>query len=748
MSNYYDKQGYLYYPETAEIQTVEDEEFATDYAVRPDRACYLFSTLPEKESLDDVNATLTPIGQTEFPAILEDKHGQMVGVHGTLTSEHRFLARRIKGNSEYLEVVVYEPAPDVDPAMPETGREIKVINKGYVKASDVRPAVNHRGEFKSVRGDIFPNASLIDDVRQNTFGDCFLLASILSILHRKDGEKYIKSMMIQDGDYTIVRLYHPDTHEPHYIRVKNSEYHFNRENQIKHHAPWVHILEKAYTAMGFVTEELKDKKTKLIKKAVSSFQEIFGRGGHAEIATSMLTGIKTQTQSLKWAEDRLCPISWLAHQEIAENDPYIAKMAIRYGLLQKLMGHSHVFYEVIRMIDDKIKRDGEQACKNELTELQDKEPQESERYNQLRLISEMMEVYCDFKDDQHALHEVVKSFSEFAALSAFIDKVLRDQDDALQAAFYQQRDAIRTDEQVCELLRHFERFSELPSAVKERLYHYRNANLHKWARSMTQDPYSAELNNIFDTIEDALKNDPHAILTASTKKDFKDVAGLRNSHVYALIGVTRKIINGQEKKYIQVYNPWGHTGRAYDHAKEIAGLQEAAVEVSSAVSDVELVDFFNIFNKFTIGQYPGVVDKNQIQVRDYVRQVELLQYRCVDFFSDLNLKIPNADRRQKDLLEKQMIVVGLAKAKLDRCDAFCTVTTLRKQIKKFQDIVNENAELLQKSNDGAGLKFLKAVATILSFGLLYGFLWRNNSQHRFVTQVSRTDVSNPRPLSS
>src|SRR5690606_25903490 len=106
----------------------------------------------------------------------------------------------------------------------------------------------------------------MSDVAQYRLGDCFFLASIQAILSLPNGSDLIRGMMVRDGNDTIVRLFHPDTHEPIYIRVNNTTYHrvasrtpkftlFGHDfiseiddQMVNHNAPWVHILEKAYVA--------------------------------------------------------------------------------------------------------------------------------------------------------------------------------------------------------------------------------------------------------------------------------------------------------------------------------------------------------------------------------------------------------------------------------------------------------------------------------------------------------------------
>lgn len=144
-------------------------------------------------------------------------------------------------------------------------------------------------KFKKFTGDIFPEGKCTaEHVKQINFGNCFLLASILSILSKgKEGEKFIKSMMKQYDECTIVRLFHPETLKPIYIKVSNTYFYQDENLQVYHAAPWVHVLEKAYAALAFKIENDN------FKQSFAPFHAMHGCVDKETVALTMLSGSKS-----------------------------------------------------------------------------------------------------------------------------------------------------------------------------------------------------------------------------------------------------------------------------------------------------------------------------------------------------------------------------------------------------------------------------------------------------------------------
>lgn len=104
---------------------------------------------------------------------------------------------------------------------------------------------------------LFTHDPCIEDVRQGNIGDCYLLASILSLVYTSPGE--IRNMMKDNLDGTVtVRLFDittsPLAYTPRNITVyKKLPIHTeSKKNVFASGALWVSILEKAYIAAGFI----------------------------------------------------------------------------------------------------------------------------------------------------------------------------------------------------------------------------------------------------------------------------------------------------------------------------------------------------------------------------------------------------------------------------------------------------------------------------------------------------------------
>lgn len=110
--------------------------------------------------------------------------------------------------------------------------------------------INH---FAMMKQNLFDHSPKTDDIHQTDLGDCYFLASLISILNNPSGPNYIMNMMRDMGDGTVVvRLYKVDeknidiqteTMKPHPVHVRVSKRGLIDNTKS---ALWVQILEQAY----------------------------------------------------------------------------------------------------------------------------------------------------------------------------------------------------------------------------------------------------------------------------------------------------------------------------------------------------------------------------------------------------------------------------------------------------------------------------------------------------------------------
>ncbi len=148
---------------------------------------------------------------------------------------------------------------------------------------------------------LFPHDPCLDDIKQGRIGDCYLLASIASLLNSY-GPDFIRNMMIDNGDGTVtVRLYAQSQREydegkSHVKYVKVYKYGLMSSPRA---ALWVQIIEKAYISLGAnLYEERKEGKLEGIEGDYESYKKFYARAvedlrsGWEKHALMALAGIK------------------------------------------------------------------------------------------------------------------------------------------------------------------------------------------------------------------------------------------------------------------------------------------------------------------------------------------------------------------------------------------------------------------------------------------------------------------------
>lgn len=624
------RQGYLEIAADENVVTYEDNEFGRHYRIKSrGNHTFLFSSPPEAELRGKLKVgKLVRMGDTPFPAILSVPTVGSVGIHTALAEDELILARDFPDYPGVLEVVTFDRVIDKDDDMPETGDGIKITLKGYVLKNQV--VLQERENFKPVSGDIFPNADLITDIYQNSFGDCFLLASILSILSQPGGKDYIKGMMRQDGDYTIVRLFHPETNEPCYIRVKNSDYHRNGRSAVLHQAPWVHILEKAYTAFAFK----KHNQTSYV--SFPAFREMFGNGGSPEFALKILTGRQSNRITIQdpalypWRKAELMDclpiyfstsavIEELSRDELDKLDAYLKANANEQFLseLIKILANDEVMDDLPAAVAMLEALSGVNPSITQLLSRVIFESTTQPGANVLRSFSSYIDKYLLMKVGQNSpLSQFFDSVRQFSEVGQGIQTLMIN--DKLDEFFAAEKKIENYDD----VLKYFQRvvpFEEyFPKGLFNRFREYAYEKI-RWDLPFGSGRYSPESLAIYNDIEQKLQDDaPQKALVATSKTSFAEgsVPGLRNRHAYAIVGAyDSKLPDGAVVKVIRLRNPWGHTGREVDWHKKRRGENDYIREnKEKAEFEVELSEFVRYFRDYSVSEFVPPRPRREVNI--------------------------------------------------------------------------------------------------------------------------------------
>lgn len=582
---------------------------------------YFYSSPPvSPDKLDHPQNKLIPFGNSTY-LLAYDKGRKMVGVYGKLQKSDTFLARELYGYPGILEVATFSAKDKKDADMPESGDAIEIQQKGYVLASQVRPAKKEKLEFKPFEGSVFVNEDLISDVKQNNLGDCFLLSSALAILHRKHGDEYIKSMMIADGDYTIVRLFHPETLQPCYIRVQNSYYHHNGKNKVLHEAPWVHILEKAYTAFAF--KSVGD----AFKVTYPALREMYGNGGDPDVAMTILTGERavsqkiTQSQAQEQARpyplssDQLlqCVAAYYAEQQLGRlfsdvnpiNDYLVAENADVLPEVIACLKQNKDIHSIIADVDAiEKKHDKGLSIVPLLTSIENEVDADSQR-EYLHDLIVYFKKFADLKlEGSSAVEQTLLTMREFVDFGKYLFLKMQECGAGIDAIFTYEKKISNLEE----LIEYF-RFLEnppvsFPAKYLQRLREHAFKDENILDAPLDVGLYSEKSRAIFDDIERKLsdKNQSYAISATTLPKFDEKVAGLRSRHVYSVVR-TEKDKNGM--RYVVVRNPWGNTGREYnfDQPQQPNNNNLVVENKANAESRLVLSDFVKYFSSYSVGKF-------------------------------------------------------------------------------------------------------------------------------------------------
>lgn len=528
-----------------------------------------------------------------------------------------------------MQVITFERTPlksDIPGEEDRTdiGDEVTLKEIGYMYADDVKA----KEKFKRKQKHIFPHPPNIEDIIQGGMGDCFLLASIIALLVRDElqgtstGSEFIMNMMRQQNDGSvIVKLYHPLTFEPVYVRVENSEHEKSYlkglvTDNIEHKASWVHILEKAYAGIGFLNYNAYRKANKNYQAVVSdgtdevaispaSFLALYGEGGRPEFAMRILTGNKTTNEDL---------VQEQANKQILQKYPF----PYNELLLAQLRG--------------KIASPIEKVLRNK----KEYDPRNNPSFQIKKKDFKMMMEECKQAYQNHDL-KVLKGPYSWSALenstiykvfagneSAFVDLVIYanllnlyypDEYQKLIELWQVKKtnDYIHCSTQdLLKIIKDMEKLSPpVPDSVLQGFKHYittsktvdkkTNREIYFFNGQPGSGQYSQRQYELFDELSQFSKKG--YLLTAGTYTDFGDnnPKGLFSSHEYTITKVHTVMHNGKALLMVRLRNPWGMLGRTYKFKKDSVGTAKATDDPEF---DLDITDFERYFYNYSKGEIP------------------------------------------------------------------------------------------------------------------------------------------------
>lgn len=430
-----------------------------------------------------------------------------------------------------------------------TKEGVEILRQGYMYSDDLKKG---KEKFVVIKSDIFPKLPESRDIRQAHLGNCFFLASLNAILSRPEGTGFILNMMKQQSNgTTIVRFFHPETQDPIYVRVDNSE-HYIGGTVVKHRLSWVHILEKAFAGIGFLIPDTSVTAEKGKSNLMHpSFDSVFGEGGKVKDAMKILTG----------------------YTPIVVEIPSTSYFPLTHSSLDRLLYF------------DQINEKGREFY---LKDLKDTDP------ILFRLLGNSSEIFFEFNNYLKKLDP-----TEFRYLKVMI-------------TVWSNLSNIDDDYEFC-VKRLSEFKPELPKNVIAKFQNFnkgvlddkREITVYAFPGRVGSGKYTEEQFRLFNDLMN-LYNQGY-LLTLSTRDDVGKNTGLFPKHAYTVTQVHVQNINGKNLLFIKIRNPWGHSGRIYDFANdekfEKKGIRSSAVASEGhAEFNIDISEVPEFFFQYTAGE--------------------------------------------------------------------------------------------------------------------------------------------------
>lgn len=658
------KTGKLVIPVDANILSAPDRTLGIEYQVKKTDGNIFIYAFPPTKRIDDAvkkgnNLRQKKIDQNDFPAIIEDENGNpLIHVQQKLKPSQTVIALDITEcpDKDILQVVEFKSVGEKHDDLPESGYAIQIQTIGYIRKDTLEKSKKIES-FAPIDCVLFPNNNLINDIRQSqVFGDCFFLASIIGILNNKKGEEFIKNMMVQspDGKQTTVRLYDPKTLTPVYIAVDNTYYTINGKNTVQHRAPWVHILEKAYTALAYKkNNDAKDE----FYQTIPNFRELFGNGGVSATAMTILLGTRANYEFIPkvippWDMEsfKYSSIVYFKIMSLIENPSFkpelqhlndcLADMRQNFigklgnnpeeEAIKKALKTSH-FAEIIRIlstsektadeiINELINSDATNKQFNLVLTAIANQNDDNTKMELLGALKDYLSLYTQlYISDPIQISQSIKNLSDVGKIGQYMVSLQADEE--AQAQFEEL--ISKPNHSFQDLLNFIADMENLQLKPRDSVIR----PLRNYAQNAIADQqlngeagtglYSEQALAVFNDIKSKLqesKLDENSIITLAASTGFKfegeKIPGLAGNHSYAIIDVEEELREGQKPLlFVVVKNPWGRFGTKFDFQKKDANPyhpnQEHYITANEdPVSRIELTKFLSSFEIISYDKLP------------------------------------------------------------------------------------------------------------------------------------------------
>ncbi|MCX7125203.1 MAG: C2 family cysteine protease [Gammaproteobacteria bacterium] len=169
--------------------------------------------------------------------------------------------------------------------MAESKADIIVGDTYQISGVNPKKIFRFKEFFRRTTDPLFPTSESpnLSEIQQFQIPDCALLATVQGILNHPNGAAFIRGMMRDNFDgTTTVRFFNPKTYKAEYYTVSNSIAYEQSGKLSKHLALWIHVLEKAFAARGFESEN--------IAKNNASIAYVYSNGLSANFSAVSLLG--------------------------------------------------------------------------------------------------------------------------------------------------------------------------------------------------------------------------------------------------------------------------------------------------------------------------------------------------------------------------------------------------------------------------------------------------------------------------